>query len=120
MPDAQLPQWLDKVDVLSIAVLKLDDGECLTAEILKFDDERNELVVDVLSSDHFGSTSSQRRRSIPVSRVASCCEVLPRAEQRWPYSDPCRAAPFSLARFVLMTTLFLCLTVGSVPLFLLL
>lgn len=119
MPDAELPQWLDKLNVSSIAVLKLDDGECLTAEVLKFDDDRDVLVVDVLSSDHSGSDSSQRGRAIPVSRVVSV-EVLPRAEQGWPYSDPCRAAPFSLTRFVLMTTLFLCLTIGSVPLFLLL
>src|SRR5713101_3636916 len=44
----------------------------------------------------------------------------PRAEQPWPYSDPCRGTSFSFARFVLMATLFLCLTVGSLPLFFLL
>jgi hypothetical protein len=38
----------------------------------------------------------------------------------WPCSDPCRSTSFSLARFVLMATLFLCLTVGSLPLFFLL
>ena len=43
-----------------------------------------------------------------------------RAEQRSPYSDPCQGTSFSLARFALMATLFLCMTVGSVPLFLLL
>ena len=42
----------------------------------------------------------------------------PRAEQPWPYSDPCRGAPFSFARFVLLATLFLSWTMGSVPLFL--
>jgi hypothetical protein len=40
--------------------------------------------------------------------------------QQWPYSDPCRGASFSFARFVLMATLFLCMTVGSLPLFFLL
>jgi hypothetical protein len=35
-------------------------------------------------------------------------------------SDPCRGASFSFARFVLMATLFLCMTVGSLPLFFLL
>src|ERR1700722_19148809 len=41
-------------------------------------------------------------------------------ERQWPYSDPCRDRTFSLPRFVLMATIFLCLIVGSVPLFLLL
>lgn len=40
--------------------------------------------------------------------------------QQWLYSDPCRSRSFSSARFVLMATLFLCMTVGSLPLFLLL
>jgi hypothetical protein len=31
--------------------------------------------------------------------------------------DPCRGRSFSLARFALMATLFLCMTVGSLPLF---
>jgi len=44
----------------------------------------------------------------------------PSAEQPWPYCDPCRGASFSFARFVLLATLFLCMTIGSVPLFLLL
>ncbi|MGC2059159.1 MAG: hypothetical protein WA653_12930 [Candidatus Sulfotelmatobacter sp.] len=34
--------------------------------------------------------------------------------------DPCRGRSFSFARFVLMATLFLCMTVGSLPLFFLL
>src|SRR5271156_721909 len=37
-----------------------------------------------------------------------------------PDADPCRGTSFSFARFVLMATLFLCLTVGSLPLFFLL
>ncbi len=44
----------------------------------------------------------------------------PRAPQPWPYSDPCLGTSFSFARFVLMATLFLCMTVGSLPLFFLL
>jgi hypothetical protein len=35
-------------------------------------------------------------------------------------ADPCRDTSFSFARFVLMATLFLCMTVGSLPLFFLL
>jgi hypothetical protein len=34
--------------------------------------------------------------------------------------DPCRGTSFSVARFALMATLFLCMTVGSLPLFFLL
>ena len=34
--------------------------------------------------------------------------------------DPCRGRSFSFARFVLMATLFLCMTVGGLPLFFLL
>jgi len=47
-------------------------------------------------------------------------EPRSRAEQPWPYSVPCRDTSFSFARFALMATLFLCLTVGSLPLFFLL
>ena len=43
------------------------------------------------------------------------CAVHP-----WPHSDPCRDRSFSFGRFVLMTALFLCMTVGSLPLFFLL
>jgi hypothetical protein len=119
MQDAELPQWLDKVDAHTVAVLTLDDGECLTAEILDFNDECGELIVDVISSNRPHPNSGQRGRAIPVRRVVSF-GPRPRAEQPWPYSDPCRGASFSFARFVLLATLFLCLTIGSLPLFLLL
>ena len=119
MPEAELPQWLDKVDARTIGVLTLDDGECLTAEILDFNDERGELTVDVVSSNRPYPKSGQRGRAISVSCVVSF-EPRPRTEQPWPYSDPCRGASFSFARFVLLATLFLCLIIGSVPLFLLL
>src|SRR5215472_3989267 len=41
-------------------------------------------------------------------------------QQEWPHSDPCRGKSFSFPRFLLMATLFLCMTVGSLPLFFLL
>jgi hypothetical protein len=119
MADAELPQWLDKVDSHTVAVLTLDDGECLTADILRLNDECDELIVDVLSSNRSHPNSRQRNRAIPIRRVISC-EPRPRAAQPWPYSDPCRGASFSSARFVLMATLFLSWTIGSAPLFLLL
>jgi hypothetical protein len=48
MPDSEFPQWLDKADAGTIGVLTLDDGECMTAQVVGFDDERDELVVDVI------------------------------------------------------------------------
>lgn len=119
MLDTELPQWMDKADVGTVAVLTLDDGECLTGEIHDFNDEQNELIVDIISSNRGHADSGQRSRAIPVRRVVSF-EARPRVEQPWPYSDPCRGTPSSFARVVLMATLFLCLTIGSVPLFLLL
>ncbi|MGO9242935.1 MAG: hypothetical protein ACLQBJ_19215 [Bryobacteraceae bacterium] len=117
---AELPKdWLDKADVGTVGVLTLDDGECLTAEIVDFNDARSELVVEVVSSKRPHPHNSERGRAIPVSRVVSF-EPRSRAEQPWPYSDPCRGASLSFARFVLLATLFLSWTVGSVPLFLLL
>lgn len=117
--DRELPRWMDKADVGTVAVLTLDHGESLTAEVRDFDDERDELIVDVVSSDRTHPKSSERRLAIPISRVLSF-EPRPRTEQPWPYSDPCRGTSFSFARFILMATLFLCLTVGSLPLFFLL
>jgi hypothetical protein len=115
MPDAELPQWLDKVDLHTVANFTLDDGERLSAEILDFNDERDELIVDVVSSNRSHPKSSQQSRAIPIRRVVSF-EPRPRAGQPWPHSDPCRSTSFSFARFALMATLFLCMTIGSLPL----
>ena len=119
MADTELPRWMDKADVGTVAVLTLDDGECLTAEVRAFNDERGELIVDVVSSNPTHPNNSQPSRAIPIRRIVSF-QPRPRAEQPWPYSDPCRGTSFSFARFVLMATLFLCMTVGSLPLFFLL
>ena len=119
MMNAELPKWLDEVDVGTVAVLTLDDGECLTADILNLNDECDKLIVDVVSSNRPFARNDKRSRAIPVSRVVSC-EPRSRGEQPWPYSDPCRGAAFSFARFVLLATLFLSWTLGSLPLFLLL
>lgn len=119
MTNAEPPAWLDDIDIGTIAVLTLDDGECLTAEILNLNDEGDKLVVDVVSSNRTSASNDKRSRSISVNRVVSV-ESRSRGEQPWPYSDPCRSPAFSVTRFVLMTTLFLSLTLGSLPLFLLL
>ena len=119
MPDMELPGWMDKADVGTVGVLTLNDGESLTGEVRDFDIDKNELIVDVISSENTHPSGRQRSRAIPISHVVSF-EPRTRADQPWPYSDPCRGTPFSLARFALMTTLFLCMTIGGVPLFLLL
>src|SRR5260370_19016896 len=51
MLDADLPSWMDKADVGTVAVLTLDNGECLTAEVRDFNDEKEELIVDVVSAN---------------------------------------------------------------------
>lgn len=119
MPDSELPQWLDRADAGTIGVLTLDDGERMTAQVVGFDDERDELVVDVISPKRSYGNGGQDGHAIPISRIVSF-QPQPRAAQQWPYSDPCRGTSFSVARFVLMATLFLCMTVGSLPLFFLL
>jgi hypothetical protein len=119
MPDADLPQWLETVDLHTVAVLTLDDGERVTAEILEFNDERGELIVDVVSSNRSYTNSGKHGHAIPVSHVVSC-EPQARTVQPWPYSDPCCGRSFSLARFALMASLFLCTILGAVPLFLML
>lgn len=111
--------WRHNADVGTVGVLTLAGGECLTAEILDYDDEGKKLIVDVVCSRRPHTESSQQGRTIPVSRVLSF-EPRPHAKHPWPYSDPCRDTSFSIARFVLMATLFLTWTIGSVPLFLLL
>jgi hypothetical protein len=115
MAQTEIPRWMDKADVGTVGVLTLEDGECLTAEVRDFDGDRDELIVDVVSSSRTHPNSGQRSRAIPVSGVVSF-EPRPRAEQTWPYSDPCRSRSFSLDRSILMATLFLCL-LGSVTLF---
>lgn len=119
MPDTELPRWMDKADVGTVAVLTLEDGESFTAEVRDFNDETDELIVDVVSSNRTHLHSGQQSRAIPIRRVVSF-ELRSRADQPWPYSDPCRRRSVSFARFVLMATLFLCMTIGSVPLFFLL
>lgn len=118
MPDSEFPKWLDDtVEAGAVGVFTLGDGERMTAEVVEFDEDLNELVVDVISSSRHSLKGGRDRRSIPLGSVVSF-DLQPRAAQSWPYSDPCRARSFTRARFALMTTLFLCMIVGSVPVFL--
>jgi hypothetical protein len=97
MPDSELPQWLDKADAGTIGVLTLDDGERMTAQVVGFDDERDELVVAVVSPKRSHGNGAQDGHAIPVSRIVSF-QPQPRAAQPWPYSDPCRSIPSRTSR----------------------
>src|SRR5260370_8899143 len=88
MADAELPQWLDEVDVGTVAVLTLDDGECLTADILNLNHECDKLIVDVVSSNRPYTKNHKRSRAIPASRVGSF-QAPPLWDQPSPYPYPC-------------------------------
>jgi hypothetical protein len=119
MPDTELPQWLDKTSLNAIGVLTLDDGKQMTVELIDFDLERSELVVDLITPNRTHPKSGSEHHAIPASRIVSFEPQSP-SDQPWPYSDPCRSAPFSLARFAILTTTFLGMIVGGLVLFLLL
>ncbi len=116
---ADLPQWLDKVESGGTGVLTLDDGKQMTVGVVEFDDDRRELVVEVIPPNHSQSNGERGHRSISIDHVVSFEPQSPEARP-WPYSDPCPCGPFSFARFALMSTMFLSWTFGSIPLFLLL
>ncbi|MGH7688468.1 MAG: hypothetical protein ACREN3_02585 [Gemmatimonadaceae bacterium] len=112
-----MPPWADEANIGTVAVLTLDYGEHLTAEVRGFNKDRSEVIVDAFFSDRTPRTSLTRR-AIPVRRVTSF-EPRLRADLPWPYSDPCRSRSFSGDRHALMATLFLGLLAGGVALSLL-
>lgn len=113
------PDWLDKADVGTVGVLELDGGERITAEIVGLNQEGDRLSVKVISPDRLSRKGHHNHRAIPLHRILS---FEPQADlmEQWPFSDPCRNNTFSLPRFALMTTIFLCSIAGSIPLFLVL
>jgi hypothetical protein len=113
------PEWLDKADVGNVGVIVLESGERITAEVLGLNEEADRLSVRVISPGNLPRNSRRNHRAIPFRRIVSF-EPQPHLMEQWPFSDPCRNGAFSLPRFVLMTTIFLCLVAGSLPLFLLL
>lgn len=112
------PQWLDKADIGTIGVVVLENGERITGEVVGLNEELDRLSIKVISPDRNGRRS---HRAIPFHKIASF-EPQPHLMEQWPFSDPCRKImrTFSLRRFLLLSTTFLCMTVGSVPLFLVL
>jgi hypothetical protein len=77
MADAELPQWLNEIDLGTVAVLTLDDGECLTADILRLNAEGGELIVDVVSSNRRYAKSAQRGRANPCQSRCLCRAPAP-------------------------------------------
>ncbi|WP_263373116.1 hypothetical protein [Granulicella aggregans] len=118
MLNEELPEWLDETEFGMVGIFTTAEGEKFAAEIVQFDDELNEIVVDVIQPSQSQASVLLGHQSIPVDRIVSF-DPQARTTQPWPYSDPCRSAPFSLARFGLMTVLSLGMTAGGFSLFLL-
>jgi hypothetical protein len=116
------PEWLDQADVGTLGVLTLANGERLTVQLDGSNEEGDRLSVQVIPSEGFTRMGLRTRRShryIPLNRIASF-EPRPDLLAHWPFSDPCRDISLSNPRFIVLTTIFLCLIPGSLPLFLLL
>jgi hypothetical protein len=113
------PDWLDKADVGAVGVLTLRSGEAISAEVVGLNEEGDRLSVKVFSPDRPLRSGRRNHRTIPFHRIYS---FEPRADlmAHWPFSDPCRDISLSNPRFIVLTTIFLCLIPGSLPLFLLL
>ncbi len=112
------PDWLNQADTGAVGVLKLESGERVTAEIVGLNKKGDQLSLKVISSDR-ARNARRNHRNIPLHRIVSF-ELQPDLMARWPFSDPCRDVSLSNPRFIVLTTIFLCLIVGSLPLFLLL
>jgi hypothetical protein len=113
------PEWLDKADVGTVSVLVLESGERITAEVAGLNEEGDRLSIKVISSDTLPQNKRRNHRTIPIHQIVSF-EPQPNLMEQWPFSDPCRRRTFSLARFLLMSAIFLSVIVGSIPLFLVL
>jgi hypothetical protein len=115
------PEWLDKADAGTLGVLTLANGERITAQVVGLNEEGDRLSVQVIPYEGFTRKGLRTRRShryIPFHRIAS---FEPRSDlmEQWPFSDPCRHKS-SGPRLLLMSAIFLCMTIGSMLLFVLL
>ncbi len=114
------PEWLEEASTGAVGVLVLANGEHVTAEVAKLDLEEELLSVKVISPDIPKIPGGRRKhRTIPLDQITSFTPE-PNLMEEWPYSDPCRDLSISHPRSDLLTVIFLCMTIGSVPLFLLL
>lgn len=108
------PEWLDKADVGTLGVLTLANGERITAQIVGLNEDGDRLSVQVIPSEGFtrkGLRTHRSHRYIPFHRITSF-EQQPHLMEQWPFSDPCRHKS-SGPRLLLMSAIFLCMTVGS-------
>jgi hypothetical protein len=111
------PEWLEQAAVGTLGVVVLDSSERITAEVAGLNETGDRLSVKVIPPDGLPRNGRRHHRAIPLHRIVSF-EPQPQLMERWPYSDPCRVGAFSPPRFILMTTIFLGWTAGSLPLFL--
>jgi hypothetical protein len=100
----------------TVGVLALENGERITAEVTGLNEERDQLAVKVISPESASLKGRRSHRDIPLHSMASF-QPQPHLMEQWPFSDPCRRRS-SRPRILLMSTIFLCMTVGSLPLFL--
>ena len=115
------PEWLDKADVGTLGVLMLANGERITAQVVGLNEDGDRLSVQVIPSEGFtrkGLRTHRSHRYIPLHCIASF-EPQPHLMEQWPFSDPCRHKS-SGPRLLLMSAIFLCMTAGSMLLFVLL
>jgi hypothetical protein len=115
------PEWLDKADVGTLGDLTLTNGERITAQVVGLNEEGDRLSVREIASEGFTRKGLRTRRShryIPLHRIASF-EPRPQLMEQWPFCDPCRHKS-SGPRLLLMSAIFLCMTVGSMLLVVLL
>lgn len=115
------PEWLDKANVCTLGVLILANGERITAQVVGLNEDGDRLSVQVIPSEGFTRKGFRTRRShryIPLHSIASF-ESQPHLMEQWPFSDPCRQRS-SGPRLLLMSAIFLCMTVGSMLLLVLL
>lgn len=110
------PDWLDKTGFGVIGKFTLEDGEELTAEIVDYSEDTNELIVEPIAAVETHGKGKQSTCAIEVERVLSFVPE-PRSLHAWPHSDPCRIRGFYLSRFTVLASLFLGSTVGSLVLF---
>jgi len=112
------PEWLDRAVVGTLGVLTLTNGQLITTQIVGLNEKGDRLSVQVIPSEGFTRKGLPTRRShryIPLHRIASF-EPRPHLLEQWPFSDPCRQKS-SGPRLLLMSAIFLLMTVGSAPLF---
>ena len=112
------PEWLDKADLGAVGVFPLEGGERMTAEVLGLNETGDRLSVKVIFPDSPPRGRRRKRLAIPLHRIVSF-KPEPNLMDKWPYCGPCRDFSISYPRSYLLTIIFLSMTIGSVPLFLL-